>query len=64
MPIVFPLSALQFWILGRRAASIHPLTVLLYPLAVLAFIVIFLRSLVALIFGRRVEWKGRDVDAR
>ena len=64
MPIVFPLSALQFWILGRRAASIHPLTVLLYPLAVLAFVVISLRSLVTLIFGRRVEWKGRDVDAR
>ena len=63
-PIVYPLSALQVWVLGRRAASIHPLTAVLFPLAVLAFVVIFLRSLVALVFGRRVEWKGRRVDAR
>jgi hypothetical protein len=64
MPIVYPLSALQVWVLGRRAASIHPLTALLYPLAVVAFTVIFLRSLIALILGRGVEWKGRHVDAR
>jgi 4,4'-diaponeurosporenoate glycosyltransferase len=35
-PFVYPLSALQFWILGRRAGSMHPLTALLYPLAVAA----------------------------
>lgn len=63
-PIVYPLSALQVWVLGRRAASVHPLTALLYPIAVLAFVVIFLRSLVALVLGRRVEWKGRRIDAR
>jgi 4,4'-diaponeurosporenoate glycosyltransferase len=63
-PVVYPLSALQFWVLGRRAVSIHPITALLYPLAVLVFVVIFLRSLVALVLGRDVEWKGRRVDAR
>lgn len=64
MPIVYPLSALQVWVLGRRAASVHPVTAVLYPLAVLAFVVIFLRSLVALVMGRRVEWKGRRVEPR
>jgi 4,4'-diaponeurosporenoate glycosyltransferase len=64
MPIVYPLSALQVWVLGRRAASIHPLTAILYPVAVVAFVIIFLRSLVALTLSRRVEWKGRRVDAR
>ena len=63
-PIVYPLSALQLWVLGRRAVSIRPITALLYPLAVLAFVAIFLRSLLALVLRRDVEWKGRRVDAR
>ena len=63
-PIVYPLSALQLWVLGRRAISIRPATALLYPLAVLAFVVIFLRSLIALVLRRDVEWKGRRVESR
>ncbi len=63
-PIVYPLSALQVWVLGRRAARTSVLTAVLYPLAVVVFVVIFLRSLAMLMFGRRVEWKGRRVDAR
>ncbi len=63
-PIVYPLSALQLWVLGRRAVSIHPVTAVLYPLAVLAFVAIFIRSLGALLFRRDVEWKGRRIDAR
>jgi len=63
-PIVYPLSALQLWVLGRRAVSIHPITALLYPLAVLAFFVIFFRSLGALVLRRDVEWKGRSVGSR
>ncbi len=38
-PLVYPLSALQFWVLGRRAGSMHPVTALLYPLAVAVFVV-------------------------
>lgn len=64
IPIVYPLSAVQVFVLGRRAGSIHPLTALLYPVAVLAFVVIFLRSLFALVTRRKVAWKGRRVDAR
>lgn len=60
----YPLSAVQVWVLGRRAGSLHPLTALLYPLAVAVFVVIFVRSALAVLFGRRVRWKQRDVDAR
>jgi 4,4'-diaponeurosporenoate glycosyltransferase len=63
-PLVYPLSALQFWVLGRRAGSMHPATALLYPLAVAVFAWIFLRSLFALVFRRDVTWKQRSVAAR
>ena len=63
-PLVYPLSALQFWVLGRRAGSMHPLTALLYPLAVVVFAWIFLRSLFAMVFRRDVTWKQRSVAAR
>ena len=63
-PLVYPLSALQFWVLGRRAGSMHPLTALLYPLAVAVFALIFLRSLFAIVFRREVTWKQRSVAAR
>jgi 4,4'-diaponeurosporenoate glycosyltransferase len=63
-PIVYPLSAVQFWVLGRRAGSMHPLTALLYPVAVAVFVVIFVRSLVAMVLRRDVLWKQRSVAAR
>ncbi len=63
-PIVYPLSAVQVWVLGRRAGSMHPLTALLYPLAVAVFAVIFVRSLIAIVFRRQVTWKQRSVNAR
>lgn len=62
-PLVYPLSALQVWVFGRRAGSIHPLTALLFPVAVIVFSWIFLRSAVALLLRRQVTWKGRAVDA-
>ena len=58
------LSALQFWVLGRRAGSLHPITALLFPLAVVVFAWIFLRSLVAIVLRREVTWKQRSVAAR
>ena len=63
-PLVYPLSALQVWVLGRRAGSIHPLTAVAYPLAVLVLVVVFLRSAVAVVLRRDVTWKGRRVAAR
>lgn len=63
-PIVYPLCAVQVWVLGRRAVSIHPLTALLYPLPLAVFVWIFLRSTVAVALRRDVGWKGRSVAAR
>ena len=63
-PLVYPLSAAQFWVLGRRAGSMHPLTALLFPLAVVVFLWIFVRSLFAMVFRRDVTWKHRPVAAR
>lgn len=63
-PWVYPLSAIQVWVLGRRAASVHPVTALLYPVAVLVFAVIIVRSAMALLLGRSVDWKGRTVRSR
>jgi 4,4'-diaponeurosporenoate glycosyltransferase len=62
--LVYVLCALQFWVLGRRAGSVHPLTAMLFPLAVAAFVLIVLRSIVVALLGRDVVWKGRRVDAR
>lgn len=63
-PLVYPLSAVQFWVLGRRAGSMHPLTALLYPVAVAVFALIFLRSMIAIVLRRQVTWKQRSVAAR
>jgi 4,4'-diaponeurosporenoate glycosyltransferase len=63
-PWVYPLSAGQFWILGRRAGSMHPVTALLYPLAVVVFVGVFLRSMFMIAFRRDVTWKQRSVAAR
>ena len=62
--IVYVLCAMQCWVLGRRAGSMHPLTAALFPLAVAVFAVIVVRSLVVAALGRDVNWKGRRVDAR
>lgn len=63
-PLVYPLSALQFWVLGRRAGSLHPLTALLYPLAVAVFAWIFVRSAFVTVLRRDVMWKQRSVTTR
>jgi 4,4'-diaponeurosporenoate glycosyltransferase len=64
IPATYPLIALQVWVLGRRAGSISPVAALLFPLLVVAFVTIFLRSAAMALLGRDVTWKGRDVDPR
>lgn len=63
-PMVYPLTALQVWVLGRRAGTTHPIAALLFPGLVLVFAVVFIRSAVAVAFRRDVTWKGRRVEAR
>jgi 4,4'-diaponeurosporenoate glycosyltransferase len=57
-------SAIQVWVLGRRAGRFSPLVALLYPVALVVFVVVFVRSLFALVFRRDVTWKHRRVAAR
>lgn len=62
--IVYALCVGQVWVLGRRAGSIHPLTALLFPLAIMMLVVVFLRSAFAVVLRRDITWKGRRVEAR
>ncbi len=63
-PVVYPLIAVQIWVLGRRAGTVDPRAAALFPLLVVVFVVIFVRSAFAVVFRRDVTWKGRAVDAR
>ena len=42
----------------------HPVTALLFPVAVAVFVVIVLRSAMLLLLRRDVPWKGRMVASR
>lgn len=57
-------SAVQVWVLGRRAGRFSPLVAVLYPVAVVVFLVVFVRSAVALVLRRDVTWKDRRVASR
>lgn len=63
-PLVYPLTAVQVWVLGRRAGTTRPLAAALFPLLVIAFVVVFVRSTFSVAFRRDVTWKGRQVGAR
>ncbi len=63
-PLVYPLTAVQIWVLGRRAGTIHPVAAALFPILVVVFVVIFVRSAISVVFRRDVTWKGRQVGAR
>ena len=63
-PVVYPLSALQVWALGRRAGTTRWWAALVFPILVVVFVVIFLRSVVALALRREVTWKERRVPSR
>ena len=63
-PVTYPLIAVQIWVLGRRAGTTDPVAAALFPLLVVVFALIFVRSAFAVVFRRDVTWKGRAVDAR
>ena len=47
---------------SRQVGTFNPLAVLIYPLWLLAFLLIFLLSVIFKVFGLKVNWKGRKVD--
>jgi 4,4'-diaponeurosporenoate glycosyltransferase len=57
-------SAVQVLVLGRRAGRFGPLSALAYPLLVLFFLVMFLRSVALTLLRRPMPWKGRRVAPR
>lgn len=63
-PIVYPLSVVQVWVLGRRAGTTDPVAAIFYPVLVVIFVAIFVRSAFAVVFRRDIGWKGRRVSAR
>jgi 4,4'-diaponeurosporenoate glycosyltransferase len=63
-PWFYAASAVQVLVLGRRAGRFGVLTALAYPLLVLFFLVVFLRSLALTALRRPVRWKGRLVATR
>jgi 4,4'-diaponeurosporenoate glycosyltransferase len=63
-PWFYAASAAQVLVLGRRAGRFGLLSALLYPLLVLFFLVVFVRSVALTALRRPVRWKGRAVAAR
>lgn len=59
----YPLSALQLWVLGRRAGRFGPVVAALYPLAVVVLLLVVLGAL-ANRLRRRTTWRGRPVTVR
>jgi len=58
----YPLSAVQVWVLGRRAGRFGPVTAALYPLAVGVLVIVIVRSAWSRVRGT-TTWKGRTVSA-
>jgi glycosyltransferase involved in cell wall biosynthesis len=59
--LAYPLSAVQVWVLGRRAGAFRWWAPLVYPVLVVAFVVMVVRAAVLRVAGRGIVWKGRDV---
>jgi 4,4'-diaponeurosporenoate glycosyltransferase len=60
--VAYPLSALQVWVVGRRAGRVGPVLAALYPLLVVILVVIVLRAGWLRARGT-TSWKGREVTA-
>jgi 4,4'-diaponeurosporenoate glycosyltransferase len=54
----------ELWWGLRRLGSFHPLTAVLFPLPLVAFVALFLRSAALRAAGRPVRWRGRAIDPR
>lgn len=58
------LAAAQLWWFLRRVGSFHWWSWALFPVCLVAFDVIFARSVVHTLLRRSVRWRGRDVALR
>ena len=60
-PLGYVAFVLQFAVLLRRAGRFGTLTAVCYPLPLLAFVALFIRSATRRLTGRPVAWRGRWV---
>jgi 4,4'-diaponeurosporenoate glycosyltransferase len=61
---LYVLSVINLAIPARKAGSFRIGTLILYPLTLLGFYLIFLSSLIKRLLGRKVMWKGREINLR
>jgi len=60
--IVYAAYAVQLSINLRRIGQFNPLTALLFPIFVLAFVLVYFRSLYQTHIRKQVTWKGRTIS--
>jgi 4,4'-diaponeurosporenoate glycosyltransferase len=56
--------AAELWWMLRRLGTFHPLTAVLFPVPLLAFVGLFVRSSVLRLARRPVTWRDRRIDPR
>jgi 4,4'-diaponeurosporenoate glycosyltransferase len=56
------LYGVELWWMLRRLGSFHPLTAVLFPVPLLAFVGLFARSALVHLLGRPVSWRGRRLE--
>jgi 4,4'-diaponeurosporenoate glycosyltransferase len=61
---VYGAFAAQLWWMLRRLGAFHPLTAVLFPIPLLAFTLLFVRSMAVRVLRRPVRWRGRAIDVR
>jgi 4,4'-diaponeurosporenoate glycosyltransferase len=59
---LYLLFGIQVYWMARRIGNFTPLLILLYPIYVLFFVIVFINSLFRTLFMRKVSWKGRDIN--
>jgi len=61
-PIGYVITGIIFYTLARKTGNFSVLLVILYPLFLIFFIVVFLSSVFKLKKNKQVTWKGRTLD--
>jgi 4,4'-diaponeurosporenoate glycosyltransferase len=59
--VLYGLFVAQLWVLGRATGRFGPLTALVYPVSLVVFVALFLRSTYRLRVRRSVRWRGRTI---
>jgi 4,4'-diaponeurosporenoate glycosyltransferase len=63
-PLLYLASVVQVWVQGRRVGRFGLVSALLYPVLLVFFLVVFLRSVAFTAVGHAVLWRGRRVVTR